>query len=110
MIQNISCITKENLRNHREIRDFFDNLLSSKHHGHRLPKWCTANIYEQLKEIFDISFRFDYTGDIEPELRRLRTGVLMNEIFNGLDPDINPNASRLSIYVTVNIEGIFFTL
>ena len=101
IIQNISCITRENLRDHREIREFVDNLVSSKHHGRRLPKWCTANVYNQLKEIFDISLRFDYTGEIEPELRRLRAGVLMNEIFKGLDPDIDPYRSRLSIYVTV---------
>ena len=47
--------------------------------------WATAEQLAALKAIFETSFQFDYSGAIEPELVRLRAGLLLREIFSRLE-------------------------
>ena len=68
--------------------------LSSNNRYQRASCWCTDEQYETLKKIFEMSFRFDYTGFIEPELTRLRAGLLLMEIFNKLDPTIPAGSTQ----------------
>ncbi|KPM04446.1 acid phosphatase, lysosomal-like protein [Sarcoptes scabiei] len=105
-IQNVTNSLDQSLRNHREVRDLYDNLLILKHHGKRLPQWArNPTVYNRLKSIFHHSFRFDYTSMIEKDLKKLRTGMLLMEIFERLHPiatpKTNPETKKISIFVTV---------
>ena len=51
----------------------------------KAQSWASAEQLAALKAIFETSFQFDYSGAIEPELVRLRAGLLLREIFSRLE-------------------------
>lgn len=102
-LQNISKFTGEPLTNYRRIRDIFDTILITKHNQFKLPKWITPEVYKKLKEIYTTSFYFDFTTTIEPDIKYLRTGLLLNEILENLNIAKNPYKPFISIYVTVSV-------
>lgn len=101
-LQNISKITGERINNFRRIRDMFDTILITKHNQLKLPQWITPEVYRKLKELYKIAFYIDFTSTIEPDIKYLRTGLLLNEILENLNIVKNPYKPFISIYVTVS--------
>ena len=76
----------------------------------RAQSWASTEHYAILKSIFEMSFQFDFTGMIEPELRRLRAGLLLTEILSRLDPTQSRQNSRTKISLFTTHDSALFYL
>ncbi|KAJ6223696.1 hypothetical protein RDWZM_002241 [Blomia tropicalis] len=112
-IQEIAHISNVSIDSYRKARDVYDSLLCIRHQMkitsesiqdtslYWAQSWITEEQFSALKSVYELGFRFDFTGTIETELRRLRTGLLLNEIVNRLNPMVDhPKISIFSAHDT----------
>ena len=69
-----------------------------------------AHYLATLKDIFEKSFAFDYTGIIEPELASLRAGLILTELVNRLDPTVPPEDTTRKLTLFTTHDTLLFYL